>query len=401
MKFKQLHILNIECSTCNLFGHTKIKIILKTQTSKKKISHISFFMLRKKEETPLKSHNLHAFKKRKLLIIIFIKKSQQLEMDTEKSFETLSVLPVAMFRSQCVVDQHELLICGGAFERACYSYHIQKKQYKLICSYPSEVRLYGHSVVKLAIRSNEKGITLLSFGGEYKHTLVMNYVSVWDGDEDGAESKNERSKEKEKEKPEQMHDKLYNEWMALADNTNRAVCIGREKDDYNGVRAVIGGSNNHLLFITYRPNNMDVFDLDALQYVSHHTLPTDANIISCHCFVSTTLESGVTSIIEQKQSLQKGKELSQMILFCCKIGLSIHYDETNHSLKCKSLTMCKDVEPLNHYAYVYVHGAILLFGGHDSEKHVSKAIFKYSIRDDHWTKCERHTLPLSLYASVA
>ncbi|ETO07591.1 hypothetical protein RFI_29802 [Reticulomyxa filosa] len=77
-------------------------------------------------------------------------------------------------------------------------------------------------------------ITLLSFGGHCKHTLVMKYASVWSNISNN-----------------------YNEWISLADNHNHQIVIGRD-DDYKGIRAVIGGSNNHLLFITYVKNNISI-----------------------------------------------------------------------------------------------------------------------------------------------
>ncbi|ETO36801.1 hypothetical protein RFI_00261, partial [Reticulomyxa filosa] len=95
-------------------------------------------------------------------------------------FQTLMESPILLDQSQCVLHKHELLICGGKGERACYSYHTLKNEYKFFCDYPIGVELEGHCVVKLVDSNSNKDkdnnqITLLSFGGYNKHTLVMKY----------------------------------------------------------------------------------------------------------------------------------------------------------------------------------------------------------------------------------
>ncbi|ETO04393.1 hypothetical protein RFI_33004, partial [Reticulomyxa filosa] len=177
-------------------------------------------------------------------------------------FQTLKELPILLERSQCVLHKHELLICGGYQQRACYSYHTLKNEYKFICEYPSDVQLIGHCVVKLI--DNYNLITLLSFGSDYdgnKHTLVMKYVSVW-SDED--ENKNETNKSKQFNQFNQFNQlnqlnksNNYNQWIPFTDNHDHPIIFGRdEKHNYEGARALIGGINNHLLFITYYLNNI-------------------------------------------------------------------------------------------------------------------------------------------------
>ncbi|ETO02207.1 hypothetical protein RFI_35229, partial [Reticulomyxa filosa] len=69
---------------------------------------------------------------------------EEKDSDSERSqqitthFQTLKKLPTPLSRSQCVLHKHELLICGGRYQRACYSYHTIKNKYKFICKYPSE-----------------------------------------------------------------------------------------------------------------------------------------------------------------------------------------------------------------------------------------------------------------------
>ncbi|ETO07763.1 hypothetical protein RFI_29628 [Reticulomyxa filosa] len=78
---------------------------------------------------------------------------------------------------------------------------------------------------------------LLSFGGYPKHTLAMKYISVWDNISNKSNDSNN-----------------FNEWIPFTDKHNHPIIIERDKYHYHeGVRAVIGGRNNHLLFITY-PN---------------------------------------------------------------------------------------------------------------------------------------------------
>ncbi|ETO34805.1 hypothetical protein RFI_02282 [Reticulomyxa filosa] len=148
------------------------------------------------------------------------------------SFQILKDLPTSLSESQCVLHKHELLLCGGANKRTCYSYHTLKNEYKFICKYPRDVELNGHCVMKLVDNDNEDSnqIILLSFGGYPKHTLTMKYVSIWDNMSNKSNDSNN-----------------FNEWI-------HQFIIERNKYHYyGGLRAVIGGRNNNLLFITY-PN---------------------------------------------------------------------------------------------------------------------------------------------------
>ncbi|ETO16427.1 hypothetical protein RFI_20911, partial [Reticulomyxa filosa] len=185
-------------------------------------------------------------------------------------FQSLKELPTPLKQSQCVPHKHELLICGGYQQRACYSYHTIKNEYKFICEYPSGIQLHGHCVVKLVdnnnINKDNNQITLLSFGGLNKHTLVMKYVSVWSNISNKFNKLNN-----------------YNQWTPFTDNHNNPIIMGKENGPYIGVRAVIGGRDNDLLFITFRYRYISVFDLNTFQFIKHNTLPTDYYIGS-HCF---------------------------------------------------------------------------------------------------------------------
>ncbi|ETO08011.1 hypothetical protein RFI_29377 [Reticulomyxa filosa] len=316
------------------------------------------------------------------------KQSQQLS----KHFQTLKELPIPLFQAQCVLHKHELLICGGYQQRSCYSYHTLKNEYKFICEYPSHVELCGHCIVQL-VNNNNKGsnqITLLSFGSDYygenKHTLVMKYLSVWSD----ANNENEMNNSKELNELNKLNN--YNQWIPLTDNNNHPIIIGGDNDKYEGVRALIGGINNHLLFLTYLENNISVFDLNTFQFIKHDILPTE-NLIWYHCFVSNS-ENG-----QGQEMMKTNKQNYQMLLFCFKAGLSIEYDEDNNIFQFHQLPVCDDIAPFYRYAHVYINDIILFFGG-SKFNIVSKLVHKYSIRENKWITFE-DTLPNPLKDCVA
>ncbi|ETO32859.1 WD-40 repeat protein [Reticulomyxa filosa] len=242
--------------------------------------------------------------------------------NTTTLFQNLKDLPTPLSQSQCVLHKNEILICGGYLQRDFY------------LLYPNDVGLYGHCVVKLVHNNKYKNkITLLSFGGLYNHTLIMEYTSVWN-------------------------------------NNNRPIDIGSYSENYFGARAVIGGSDNHLLFITHY-NNISVFDLSTFELIENYTLPTDNNIYY-HCFVLSP----------------ENKENNKLILFCRHTGLSIEYDEDRGFFQYDQLPVCDDIAKLYHYAYVRTNDAILFFGGWDGYEVVSDLVYKYSIRKKTWTTFE-------------
>ena len=121
-------------------------------------------------------------------------------------WQRLPALPDPFNLAQCVSfpQTKELLICGGQYNRNCYSFHLQKQEYKLICEYPDDIKLAGHIVIPYPSSRDDNQnfnqdasptINLLSFGGnEYiaYHTLVIKYKSVWnDQEKDNEESEKE------------------------------------------------------------------------------------------------------------------------------------------------------------------------------------------------------------------
>ncbi|ETO24099.1 hypothetical protein RFI_13060 [Reticulomyxa filosa] len=304
------------------------------------------------------------------------KKEENTELTSP--FESLASLPIPLSQSQCVAHKQELLICGGYWNSECYSYHTIKNQYKRICIYPYEIKLRGHCVVKRVNRNDPNDISLLSFGGMKKHALTLRYESIWEEKEKEQEQEQEQAAVGQKSK--------VNEWIPLTDKKGNCICIGRYQDDYEGARALIGGSNNNLLFITYFPNNIDVFDLDTWQLINQSTFPSINNILF-HCFV-TTASNG-----------QEHTKSNKMLLFCEHTGLSIDYDEECDIFEIDKVRVCSAIRPFNRYAYVCVGDVILFFGGWSTAS-VSKETFKYSMKEDKWTKCDC-IFPHDLKYSVA
>ncbi|ETO15458.1 hypothetical protein RFI_21906 [Reticulomyxa filosa] len=301
---------------------------------------------------------------------------------SKQIFQNLKNLPIPLHQTQCVLHKHELLICGGFFERACYSYHTLKNEYKFICEYPSDVRLYGHSVVKLVNNNKDSNeTTLLSFGGNEfvkRHTFMMKYISVWSNMSNKSNELNN-----------------YNQWVPFTDNHNHPVIIGRDQNhSYIGVRAVIGGSNNHLLFVTCY-NNISVFDLNTFQCIKQDKLL--AYSFSCHCFVSISENGQGQEMIKTDQ--EKNKQNYQMLLFSFRGGLSIEYDEDNNTFQFHQLSVCNDIALLNSYGYVRINDVIFFFGGWDY-RNASKSVYKYSIRENKWMTFQ-NTLPSPLKNCVA
>ncbi|ETO33154.1 hypothetical protein RFI_03957 [Reticulomyxa filosa] len=285
-------------------------------------------------------------------------------------FQTLQDLPISLPCSQCVLYKHEILICGGYDRRACYSYHTLKNEYKFICEYPSDITLLGHCVVKLANKNKKDSnkITLLSFGGSHQHTLMMKYANVWNDDN----------------KLKKLNH--YNQWIPFTDNHNHPVHIEEDYNNFKGLSALIGGSNNHLLFIAYFIHNISVFDLNTFQFIKHDTLPI-RDLIEYPCFVSNS-ENG------QGQEIMKTnkKKNYEMLLFCKKGGLLIEYDEDNNNFQFHKLPVCKDIAPLSEYAYVRVNDTILFFGGYGQS--ASKSVHKYSIKEKKWITFKDMFVPL-------
>ncbi|ETO17038.1 hypothetical protein RFI_20295, partial [Reticulomyxa filosa] len=231
-------------------------------------------------------------------------------------FQTLPELPKAFTTPQCILFKDEILICGGCQLNDCYSYHTLKKQYKYICSYPSDVQMEVHCVVQLIhSQDNSNEIYLLSFGGQGKYimkqTFSMKYKSVWEISEHDSISQS------------------FNTWI----RHNQDTSIGKLEDDLEGVRGLIGGINNDLLFITHFPKNIQVIDLKTmkpLNGIKNNIIPKEDHKfeIFSHCFVPLTMNN---------------EKLINRLL--------IKYDEKNKTFHYKKLPICPVLNDFNAYSF--------------------------------------------------
>ncbi|ETO02492.1 hypothetical protein RFI_34939, partial [Reticulomyxa filosa] len=236
-------------------------------------------------------------------------------------FQTLPELPRSFTKAQCILFKDELLICGGYEINDCYSYHTVKKQYKYICSYPNDVEFDGHCVVQLNhSQTNPNEIHLLSFGGQdknmMKQTFSMKYKS---------------STSKSENQP-------FNTWI----QHNQDTSIGKFEDYLEGVRGLISGINNDLLFIIYFPENIEVIDLKtmkSLNGIKNNKIPTEGYTFGIyhHCFVPLTMNNE--------------KVINHFILFCQNTGLLIKYDEQNKSFHYEKLSICPALNDFAFYSF--------------------------------------------------
>ncbi|ETO25017.1 hypothetical protein RFI_12127 [Reticulomyxa filosa] len=269
--------------------------------------------------------------------------------ETYFRFETLHNLPTALKYSQCVSFNDEILICGGASNRNCYSYHIVKNEYRVICCYPSNVKLYGHTVIKMK-SNNEKEIKLLSFGGEHNHALVMHYQSVW----------NEETQ-------------YLNKWVASPYKFNNNI------NDMLFSRALIGGKNNQLLFLIYYPNHIIAYDFKLMKTVAKGMLPTREEVTTGSCFAKSTSD--------------------QMIIFGHgSEGICVKYDETKKKFSYSTLVMPNHMDRPLLYSNAYIDDFIMVFGSENTW--YKDSVFLYSIKKTAWSDCKRK-LPLSDYGAAA
>ncbi|ETO17400.1 hypothetical protein RFI_19922 [Reticulomyxa filosa] len=292
-------------------------------------------------------------------------------MGNKSGFEALKPLPIPLSKCPCVLYKKEILICGGFVKGECYSYHTEKNEYKKICSYPNQIIVWSHQVLRLVNKDSPDEMTLLSFGGAFKHSMIMKYVSVWD-DEDDKKKEDENAAEAEKVKSRVN----CNEWVQLTDQENNPVYVGTD-EPCEGMRSVIGGNKNHLLFFTYTPKNFLVINLNTFQCVKREDLPVEI-LINFPCLVSKNAND--TSNI-------KNKNITELLLFCENVGLSIDYDEDNNTLHFGNVPVCTTIAYYSSYSYVHAHDTIFFFGGqHWKKRWRTNAVHKYSIKDQQWTK---------------
>ncbi|ETO07036.1 hypothetical protein RFI_30357, partial [Reticulomyxa filosa] len=137
---------------------------------------------------------------------------------------------------------------------------------------------------------------------------------------------------------------------------------------------IIMNGNNHLLFITYCPENIDVFNLNTRQFIKQENLPINDETYF-NCFVLNAKNAN-------NDEIQKGK--NEMWLFYNDKGLSIEYNEDNNTFKFYNIRVCTSLKSLFGYAHICVNDCILFFGGRNDNFDISSSIYKYSITRNQW-----------------
>ncbi|ETO26659.1 hypothetical protein RFI_10476 [Reticulomyxa filosa] len=299
-------------------------------------------------------------------------------------FQSLPELPKSFRAAQCILFKDEILVCGGTGTSDCYSYHTLKKQYKYVCSYPSDVKLNGHCVVQLIHSpTNPNGINLLSFGGQGKYqmkqTFSMKYKSVWEmSDNNQSESKSEY----------ESVSQSFNTWIRHNENTN----IGKVELSLRGARGLIGGINNDLLFITCCSRDIEVIDLKTMKPltgIQNNKISEKRSQfgINYHCFVPLTMNNE--------------KVINHFILFCNSTGLLIKYDEQHKAFNYRNLLVCPPLIESKLYSFVYHYDFVFLFGGRNSATgERTDKVWKYSMKKETWNQCD-FTLPKKIHGSFA
>ncbi|ETO18391.1 hypothetical protein RFI_18871, partial [Reticulomyxa filosa] len=284
-------------------------------------------------------------------------------MTSSSPFQNMFSLPENFPQAQCIALKRELLIFGKV---NCYSYHTRGNQYRWVCKLPRDYPNCGYCVVNLPKTNGEKETTLWMFGGYNGEVKMMKYVSVW---------KKKTNVQK----------------LSQVSNANgQEVCINRGQNNFRSMRAVIGGRNNNLLFITYS-KSIDVFNINTYTYVATSLLPVVDTLLH-HCFVLKTTKHSTTAAAAGR--LQK-KANVEMLLFCKKTGLSINYDEDRKKFDIAYVHICSSMRMLHYYAFVCANGMVLFFGGVRESPPDSADVYKYVIEEDKWVKCEQ-ALPYPL-----
>ncbi|ETO00177.1 hypothetical protein RFI_37274 [Reticulomyxa filosa] len=325
------------------------------------------------------------------------KNTSNMSTQVNNIFQSLPELPESLTDSACILCKDEILICGGIKTNRCYSYHILKKQYKYICSYPEDVQLNGHCVLQLVhLQTNPDEIHLLSFGGqgkgETKQTFSMKYKSVWEIDESDHKSENSFIGNK-------------NESNSISQSSNTWIqhdkdsSIGKLNDSLIRVRGLIGGGNNDLLFITLVSSKIEVINLKTMKSLTgilNNTISASSQYrIQYHCFMPLTMNNE--------------KVINQFILFCKNAGVLIKYNEQDKNFTYEELPVCPVLRNSLFFSFAYVYDFAFLFGGRNEiaqdysfffrgEKKTS--VYKYSMKEKTWNECN-FTFPTEMYESFA
>ncbi|ETO00870.1 hypothetical protein RFI_36570, partial [Reticulomyxa filosa] len=186
----------------------------------------------------------------------------------------------------------------------------------------------------------------------------MKYKSVWEISDDQCSSKSEHQP--------------FNTWIRHNQDTN----IGKLEDELRGLRGLIGGINNDLLFITYHPENTEIIDLKTMKQltgIKNRIIPIEKHKfgIGYHCFLPLTMNN---------------EKLINHFIF-----KAFHYEK---------LPICTAFNDFKYYSFVYLYDFIFLFGGSNSKYERTKNVYQYSMKEKTWNEC-KFTLPMEISGSFA
>ncbi|ETO11474.1 hypothetical protein RFI_25901 [Reticulomyxa filosa] len=291
-----------------------------------------------------------------------------------------------MTTAQSVCLGKEILVCGGYRCSECYSYHITKKEWRLVCKYSSDIILCGHTVVcyESGTQTGSSRMTLLSFGGRrsmsknFYHSQLMYYKSVWsekdkDNDNDKDKEKEDTKKLEKNEKQQQQQRKQatsikWNEWTSLPNG----VMFGKDKaHELCGARAVVSGVKRKLLFITRYPNHIDVVDLNTFTYITdvrNPIVPIWKSELGYHGFVLVAP--------------------NQFLLVNQQENVLIYFDEDAHTFSYQFLCPLHSLANLIAFGCARFRRQIFILGGWNCVKgECSKDAFVFHIDRNQWYEC--------------
>ncbi|ETO15252.1 hypothetical protein RFI_22112 [Reticulomyxa filosa] len=266
---------------------------------------------------------------------------------------------------QCVSFRDEILICGGRYNNDCYSYHIVKQEYKRICSYPSEIRLFGHKVVSYTSHTDTNTVTIISFGGSFttSHNLMMRYQSVWEELSPPIQNANEN------ESQSQVKAKI-NKWIPLPNRLD--LNKGYVESRYVG--AVVSGSNNEFLFITRKPHTIDVVDLRSFTYLESHI---EEPLIKWNYLEFD--DHSVVPLNNQKK---------QFVIVNEKKNWLIQFNEKSKRFSYNTLPECFFLRRHHRFSCCRFHNQIFVVGGYSNESYkLTNQICVYNTDEYYWSKC--------------
>jgi len=142
--------------------------------------------------------------------------------------------------------------------------------------------------------------------------------------------------------------------MALPNN----VVFGKhQKHNLIGACALIGGSKQHLLFITRESNEIDVIELQSWEYlktIKNTTLPiAKNNYIGSHCLVS----------------INNSKNNNEFCFMARGETLLIRYDEEHKEFSYRQISApLASFQFYTNYAYAYWNRRMFIFGGVDAKR---------------------------------